>query len=321
MGEPPALRCSECLGKFTGTLSGGRCFLCGTLWRLGDLLRSERFPSVGEALIGGQLRELYFRALELSDSYRIELERGGTGLQVATQLTRKAAPAAPPATLGGAGLPPSPPVACDKKEAHTEEHCEDQPKAKKSKKEKDKDKKDKKRKREDKKIKEEPGPEKEAGSSAFSRPASSNPKKEELTAEPEAEEFETAEEEERVAESPPRVPSPRPARETEKDRRDNRSHGHRDRSRSRRRRSRDREAERSPRRPRSPVGPPPPREDPYRWKGPIWAHGREPPPIERRYPEAQNKGVKKRKQQAKRRKQREKRALERRAKYRRTREG
>ena len=297
MGEEAPLRCSDCLGKFGEITNGSRCGLCSLHWRIGGLLRSDQFPSVGKAIIGPQLKEVYYRALEVADGYRVELAEG---------LTCKAPPAVPPPSLGGAGLPPGPPKSAPGGKEPT--GCKAEDKAKSAK-------------REAPASEKAPLKESPAGTTALpdKRPAESTT---EAKAEPEESEYESGEEETVVEESPERnrssghrggevspVPEERRQRSpVPEERRGRRDRDPSPRPQNKRRRSGEtgespRRRPEEDRRPRSPIGPPPPREEGARWRGPILAPRGERPPIERRKvePKYTNKGAKKRKQQAARR--------------------
>ena len=298
MGEEAPLRCSECLGKFGEVVYGGRCGLCGLHWRIGDLLRSDRFPSVGNCIIGPQLKEVYYKALEVADGYRVELAGG---------LTCKALPAVPPPHLGGSGLPPGPPGTAPKEGELTKDKNEPE------------DKKARGKAIDSKKGQPEESPKAKA-SGPDKRPAEALT---EAKGEPEESEYESGEEEEAVEKSPERARSSgrghrgdaSPGREGRAERNpvgeERRPKRERESSpNARKQQRRCGETGRSPRgrgggdrRPPSPEGLPPPREEEGRWRGPIPAFRGERPPIERRKvePKYTNKGRKKRKQQAKRR--------------------
>lgn len=268
MGDP-GLRCVGCAGKFGPLDLEDRCAVCGPLFRLGDLILSDQFPASGAPGLINDLRQIYVKALVSADNYR----RDQLGGEV------------PPGPAQGETKPelrelqpkrkPQPPLTGgreESKEVKEEKPCyspEESP-----------EKKDKRRR----------------------------------SAEREAE---VTEETRRRAE---RSPLPRSHRETSPRRRSrspqsshrtrredreadlDRSRGgrekkYRPRSEERTERRRGDSHRKSPIRPRSPDGPPPPRErEQDRWKGPIPSYHKREGWV--RYPEAENKGIKKRKQQA-----------------------
>lgn len=63
------LECLDCRGKFGGIVHELRCSLCGQLYRLRQLLLSERFPSDGVPVVEPQVKAALFTALEVSDSF------------------------------------------------------------------------------------------------------------------------------------------------------------------------------------------------------------------------------------------------------------
>ena len=69
MGDP-GLRCLTCLGKFGPPVGDLRCEFCVLLYRLQDLVVSERFPQTGIKFVTPDLRGAYYKALEVADSYR-----------------------------------------------------------------------------------------------------------------------------------------------------------------------------------------------------------------------------------------------------------
>ena len=118
MGDS-SLRCEECGGKLGGVLAENRCVICYTLNRLRSLLLSERFPASAAFTVSGELRSVYWRALEVADHHtQVILGQGGVlppGAEppLAPGLSGKAPPGAPPGSLGpplaGPSGPPAPP--------------------------------------------------------------------------------------------------------------------------------------------------------------------------------------------------------------------
>ena len=265
-----SLRCVDCQGRLGKPEAEQRCGLCLSLYRLRDLVLSERFPAIGSSQIGPLVRTAYWTALELTEAYH-RAQQGGEN---------------PPSGEGGGKHPDkssgsAPGLAPKAKPPSPPSNRRSPPSEKVHKKKDKKDKSEKKDQKDHKRRRRSPSPLKR--------------KKRSVTPEsPEEvfEEIEEAEEEVRVEDrctSPP----PRDSRKT----RDGRSGG---RDRSRERTPRRRSPDRSPLRPRSPDGPPPVRRNSSRsnWEGPIPAfHNRpiERPPLQRRKPK--NKGAKKRRQQ------------------------
>ena len=71
MGES-ALRCLDCLGKFGPPLQDLRCVVCSGVFRLRDLLLSERFPASGGTVVENLVLQAYYRGLEVADTFRRE---------------------------------------------------------------------------------------------------------------------------------------------------------------------------------------------------------------------------------------------------------
>lgn len=63
------LDCLDCRGKFGPVLAELRCSLCGQLFRLRQLVLSERFPADGVPVVEPQVKAALFAALEVADSY------------------------------------------------------------------------------------------------------------------------------------------------------------------------------------------------------------------------------------------------------------
>ena len=68
MGDE-SLQCLSCQGKFGRIIGNLRCEPCGLIFRLQDVLYSERFPAVGVNFVTPDLRGVYHKALEISDTY------------------------------------------------------------------------------------------------------------------------------------------------------------------------------------------------------------------------------------------------------------
>ena len=67
MGDRPD--CLDCRGKFGAIVFDWRCEQCGCLFRLRELLLSDRFPADGQPVLEPLIRRSYHTALEVSDSY------------------------------------------------------------------------------------------------------------------------------------------------------------------------------------------------------------------------------------------------------------
>ena len=270
------LRCLICQGKFGGIVTESRCGLCLYLYRFQNLVLSEQFPACGGPILEPEVRQLYFKGLEGADSYRrsaqgVNLtpgeETGGSPLGAA-QLTAKSKARPPPATEATG----EPTVA--KREEEAPNYSPDESSQQAVPEEEEPKGKEKKR--------------KPTKSPARERARSSGIRRERRS---------------------PRRSRSRSQRRRRSTNRRGESQPGSPRGREKRVRSQQRSGQgeerpplprRSLLRPRSPPGPPPPRPEGGRWKGPIpaysgrgqqggWDYSR---------PEPENKGIKKRKQQA-----------------------
>lgn len=282
MGDT-SLRCLDCQGKFGAICSDLRCALCGTLFRLKRLVLSEAFPEGAGHFAEVSLRDVYFKILEAGEAKVLE-EKAQGGIKEeppgvidkrpleAPPLNLQTTPKAKPAEKGEPGkleekrvegLGGDQEVAERATSAHRPKEKSKHKKRHHRRSEEEEENKDKKKRRRSRT----PG-------RSRSRTLRDKP--------------------ERVAEERP--PLPRQSERKQRDRpRDSRErargsyeHGRGDRS----------VRPRSPLRPRSPPGPPPPRSPHRRWSGPIPAGGSRQPPQGDWEKKAENKGVKKRKQQA-----------------------
>ena len=266
MGDS-GLRCLDCLGKFGLPIANLRCGTCGLLYRLRELLQSDRYPPQATLIAELELKNVYFRLLEQAERVTKEfagqeeappIEREEKQAEEERSVLQTTPKSAPPkkgefSPTGGeaSGSRPSPRKEEETKEREpTGEVKKEKPKKKHTDKPKAKDKKKDKRK---------------SRSAGRSRTPKRRVKEEGESSGREA-----------VAE----------AEEIEEDRKA------RDRSPLERRRAR------SPLRPRSPLGPPPPRAPDRRWSGPIPAGNWRQEDHRRGEREPQNKGAKKRRQQA-----------------------
>lgn len=280
-----SLRCLDCQGKFGAICSDLRCALCGTLFRLRGLVLSENFPKEAGHFAEVTLRDTYFKVLEEGETKAAELlSLGGATecppgvidkrpLEAATEL-QKTTPKAKPAVKGeGSGDS----IAGRAKEEEETSHCpEGSVKAKEEKEERKAKKKEKKRREREEEEFIESAP---SGRRTSPRRSRSRRSREALPRYRRPETRQSAPE--RL--SPERIERKTRSRE-----------GHR-------REENEGEARRrSPLRPRSPPGPPPPRAgERGRWEGPIPSFQNRPRDPERRiHREARNKGAKKRRQQA-----------------------
>eukprot|EP00435_Cladocopium_sp_Y103_P022074 s1645_g5.t1 len=249
MGEP-SLRCLTCHGKFGPLHSELRCHTCVLLYRIQGALLSEHFDAKDLDLVIPELKQTYYRVLELADSRR-RSKLGGSesprpeDKQEDLSTTPKS-------------KPPEKPQEVRKETTGIEKQKEEQ-KVKSNKKEKKQ------------------------------KPKDREPKEEARGSRP----------------SEPRHRSRSRRRRPESDSRERRrSPIQRERKSRSEEEGRPRSEQRGDRkptlRPKSPPGPPPSRREEWpRWEGPIPAYQRptwDPKPV--RHEEAQNKGVKKRKQQA-----------------------
>ena len=267
MGES-SLRCQGCGGKFGPPDVDQRCIVCGPLYRVSDLLLSDRFPAcLGESL-AVNLRQAYLSGLVAADNYWRDHQGGEK----------------PPGKTTG-----------DTEAKDQELH----PKSK----------------AQPPQVAEEETTEVKEEVPNYSPEKSPEPTREKKR--------ETLQEEEKAinkrsrSRRSPLPRAPRRSRERRRSRSPQSSHRRRERSRSdhregdrggreKKRRPRSEERSRggsesapasSSLRPRSPPGPPPhQRWNQGRWTGPIPAYNRQ--NQWRRENEAENKGVKKRKQQA-----------------------
>lgn len=267
------LRCLDCQGKFGAICSDLRCALCGTLFRLKGLVLSETFPAGAGHFAEVSLRDVYFKVLEAGEAKAAEEEvRGGEKKDPPGSIDKsplddtarrlQTTPKAKPAVKGGGveeeGVKEESPVEekSPKERAESSHRREEKPKHKKKRRPKSEEEEEVKAKKKKRRSR----------TSGRSRSRTLRGKQEE-----------------RIEERPPLQRNP------ERKERD-RSRGSRDRPRG------EREPEGRSLRPRSPVGPPPPRSPQRRWSGPIPARPREYHQSWERRPE--NKGVKKKRQQA-----------------------
>lgn len=271
MGDE-SLRCLGCQGKFGRPLANLRCDVCGLIFRLQDVIYSERFPALGSEFITPELRGVYYRALEVVDTYQRSLQGGSVPprSEEATQVDLQTTPKAKPAVKAEVAQPTAPEKGDTKEEPVAEKLPEEEPKKKSKSPQKER------------KTKSE-----EAETGGRARSSGIRRRRAERSRSRRRRREERGQEETR-GDSRKRSPVRREERSRSKDDR----------------KERDREAKRSPLRPRSPSGPPPPREDPARrWQGAIPAyrsqgHHHHPPRYNDEYKQPENKGVKKRKQQA-----------------------
>ena len=269
------LRCLICEGKFGQIVAVQRCSLCCYLHRLQSLLLSPEFPAAGGPVVEPDIRQVYLKVLEGADLYKRSIQGGGDppGGEVAEtspelrELTAKSK-AKPPAEEEVAAEAVEPkeepelPNYSPDKSPEEEPPAEEEPKGK------------------EKKRKPSDSPEKErARSSGIRRRRRSERRSRSRSRRRRRSDSRRGE---------PRRRSPRGKEKPERSPRG-----------SPRRSERPPLPRRSPLRPRSPPGPPPPRSEGYRWRGPIPAHsGRGAYPTwDYSRPEPENKGVKKRKQQ------------------------
>ena len=286
MGDQ-GLRCLDCQGKFGRPVAELRCGTCGTLFKIKEILLSAHYPPEGVVFAEVELRALCFKLKEVAANLNQQLALGGVappevdkgaGPQVREDILSTTPKSKPPVK---GGIPPKGEASGSKPEGVKEEvdTIEEEPIAKKDK--------------EHKKKKKVRGEERKERS-----PRSQEPKKSK-----------------RRSRSPRRSRSRRRREGSEENRREHHegsetAEGARERKRGRsltpieRRkasspRRREAEGRRSPVRPRSPPGPPPPRPPERRWQGPIPSHQTrtqwDPYP---KHPDAENKGKKKRRQQA-----------------------
>lgn len=290
-----SLRCLDCQGKFGAICSDLRCALCGTLFRLRGLVLSENFPKEAGHFAEVTLRDSYFKVLEEGETKSAELRSLGGASECppgvidkrpleAAPLPLNTTPKAKPAVKGeGSGDSKAGGVGAEAGGAKEEEdtsHCpEGNVKAKEEKEERKSKKKEKKRREREEEEFIESAPSGRRSSPRRSRSRRTDRSREALPRYRRPEARQTAPEQL----SPERIERKTRSRE-----------GHR-------REEDEREARRrSPLRPRSPPGPPPPRASGHgRWEGPIPSFQNRPRDPERRiHREARNKGAKKRRQQA-----------------------
>lgn len=81
MGDS-GLRCKDCLGKLGDLEAEDRCTLCLPLFRLWELVLSDRFPQIGVSQVEPLVRTAYWRALELVEAYRRACQGGEDPLRV-----------------------------------------------------------------------------------------------------------------------------------------------------------------------------------------------------------------------------------------------
>ena len=269
MGDT-GLRCRDCHRKLGELEAEERCTLCLSLFRLRELVLSDRFPLIGVSQVEPLVRTAYWRALELVEAYRRACQGGEE----------------PP--RGSAEKPEGPAREEPSRQGLSAKAKSEPPPTRRSPPTEKKHK--KKRKREGESRDRDKSPEKER-----KRSASPEKKKKRRSKSPKRspeKEIESAEEEQRT-EDIPIEPVRRDRREERDGRPTSRGSGWE-------RSERPKSPNRSPLRPRSPPGPPPRGETrSSRWSGPIPAYYNRPeerPPLQRK-PQPENKGVKKRKQQ------------------------
>ena len=238
------------------------------------MIYSDRFPALGGTFIAPELRGAYYRALEVSDTYTRgqQGDKESPGNIPPGQGDLQTTPKAKPPTKGEGSVVPEGPGECKAEEETVN-------KAPVIKEERKSPLKERKSRSEGVEGRE------RARSSGVRRQRERSPERSKR----DQEELKTRER--RGDSRRERSPLRRDRRDRPRDERKERDRG-------------EERARRSPLRPRSPAGPPPPREDPsQRWRGPIPAYSNQ--PHHQHYgryndgqPEPQNKGVKKRKQQA-----------------------
>ena len=293
MGDS-CLRCLDCQGKFGAICSDLRCALCGTLFRLKALVLSERFPPGAGHFAEVTLRDTYFKVLEEGEAKAAQ-DQGGKEEQPPGEIDKSPLEAKPVSPLQT--TPMARPAVKgelsevkEKEESEALEVKEPAERASSSHRPKDKPKHKKRHHRRSEEEEERRGKRKKVRSRTPGRSHSQTLR---------VREGEVFEERPPLRRNPERKERDRP--------RDSRDRGRAPRGEGREGRS---ERARSPlrprsplgpppnRAPRSPLGPPPPRSPPRRWVGPIPAGGRPHYRQEDWEKKAENKGVKKRKQQA-----------------------
>lgn len=274
------LRCLTCLGKLGPPIAELRCEFCCLLFRLQDLVVSDRFPGAAIRFVTPELRGAYYRALEIADSY-LHTSQGGRDPPRVEDKGAAGAEAPNPRTRPKGGSPPKEKAAEEATSSRPKEEERSPEKIEKTKeeaKEKKSKKKDKKKKTKVEENTPEPASSVRRSRSRRSRSRRSRRSREGRSRDRREEQGYRSE---RV--SPERIERKTRSRE------------------GRRREEEDRDIQRrSPLRPRSPPGPPPPRPPgERRWEGPIPSYQNRPRDPELRvHREARNKGAKKRRQQA-----------------------
>ena len=276
MGDP-SLRCLTCGGKFGAPVSDLRCELCSLVFRFQDVVSSDRFPATGGQFVVPDLRSLYLKSLEVCDSY-LRFQQGDKES---------------PRTQEGEAKKEEP----DKQLLTT-------PKVKPPVKKELADEKEEKKVFKEEDVKRAKSPEQrieaEVRKENKERKTTSRDREGDVRARSSG--IHRRRERTRSASRRPRGDKERkPRRGDSQDRRSPLVRDRRGRSGERRRGGEADGGRRrsSPLRPRSPSGPPPPRTEERRWSGPIpayYSRGQEEYRDERRQP--QNKGAKKRRQQA-----------------------
>ena len=274
--QDSGLRCLNCVGKLGPLIGDLRCEFCCLVFRLQDLVVSDRFPAAGVRFVTPELRTAYHRALEVADSYL----HAGQGDKGSPRVGDKGA--APEEAPGLSTTPKAKPAvkveaveeASSSRPKEEEKSPEEGEKPKESKEEK------KARKKEKKRREREQGGTLEPAASVRRSPSRRSRSRERR----------------RSREALPRIR--RGDKEHSPDRRVSPERIER-RPRSEEGRRGGAEAS-APLRPRSPPGPPPPRPAGHgRWEGPIPSyHNRPRDPERREHREPRNKGAKKRRQQA-----------------------
>ena len=267
MGDQ-GLRCLDCRGKFGRPVADLRCATCGNLFKVKEFPLSEEYPPEGVVFAEVELRALVHNLKHTAQVLNQQLALGGGG---------------PPETSKGS-------EAVDKGTA-----LQTTPKSKPA-------------------VKGEHSPKAEASGSKGAEAKEESLEEEavdHVPKEKESKKKRKAREENKRGRSPqsqePRKrkrKSRTPGRSRSRRRRESREEEKKRNSKSlspieRRPRVREGETRRSPVRPKSPVGPPPPRSPDRRWEGPIPARQAQRSwDAYPRHPGAENKGRKKRKQQA-----------------------